>query len=1101
MNMGKHGRGGGTESSLLWVRHALDFHAGLWHVCGMKIFSSKSRPVHLGAFPLEKLRRRDAPLSHVPDVPFPALVMARPDTPESIVNAMGPFQAMMDVLRVGRVNPVQADIPSDPELRAQHLKAFGYYVDASMMGVCALPGQARLTIPRRNPDTGVLARDLRERQTKTLAAGVDVIMANLRDAASAPVTALPDHTHALVILMAYPRDPKRGEPGSDWIMDAQAERACLRATENATVLAEYIRQLGYDARVHSPTTSDVNLGTCAVAGGLAVWENGVLRAPWIGPRFGLAVVTTDMVLAPDMPLVPLADQPAAALKGLHWQIGTHGGVSARSHDPFARRDYVAGPHPFETLKRVDDPTTYIDAPNVPRVPKRTDMFARAQFGDMGPKVQDAMKGGHHVIKSAPSAAQRRLLGALILLQDGAVTGPATSHDPAANAANLKAASYFLGTDAAALSACPEWTWYSHDATGTPIKPPHDQALSMIIDQGFETMEGASGDDWISVSQSMRAYLRFSLLGGVISQHLRNLGFAAKAHTVMDGDVLQPPLLLLSGLGEVSRIGEVILNPFLGPRLKSGVVTTTMPVAHDKPIDFGLQKFCESCNKCARECPSGAITAGPKKMFNGYEIWKSDSQKCATYRITNQGGAMCGRCMKTCPWNLEGLFAESPFRWAAMHIPKAAPILARLDDKVGKGGLNPVKKWWWDIEVKPDGGYAAPTAPVNARDLQPDLDLKHEDQTLAVYPAPLAPHPWPYPDPMNREAGIKAHAALLSADEHRARNAAGEMGHLHLYNTSDDTPVLDLRVVRADQLTDDVTLYDLAHPQGHALPEWTAGAHLDLVVAPEYLRPYSLMGDPADRSHYRIAVLREDKGRGGSALLHRLFTPGRRVFVSKPVNHFELVEDAAHSALMGGGIGVTPMIAFAHRLHALGRPFDLHYSSSTRASAAFVSILADVPWRDRVHLHLSDEGSRADLVRIMSALPEGGHVYTCGPDAYMQSVMDSAGAANLPEDARHLEYFSTPELPDYVNHPFTLRLASGREIAVAADQSASDALIAAGVHVDIKCSDGICGVCKCGVTAGAVEHRDFVLSARQRETQIILCQSRAAEPGGTLEIDL
>ena len=95
-------------------------------------------------------------------------------------------------------------------------------------------------------------------------------------------------------------------------------------------------------------------------------------------------------------------------------------------------------------------------------------------------------------------------------------------------------------------------------------------------------------------------------------------------------------LLLSGMGEVSRIGEVILNPFLGPRLKSGVVTTDMPLAHDKPIDFGLQAFCEACNKCARECPSGAITAGPKLMFNGYEIWKSDSQKCATYRITTLG---------------------------------------------------------------------------------------------------------------------------------------------------------------------------------------------------------------------------------------------------------------------------------------------------------------------------------------------------------------------------------------------------------------------------------------------------------------------------------
>jgi reductive dehalogenase len=730
------------------------------------------------------------------------------------------------------------------------------------------------------------------------------------------------------------------------------------------------------------------------------------------------------------------------------------------------------------------------------------MFARGQFGDMGPKVQNAMKGGHHVVKSAPAAAQRRLLGALILLQDGAVHPDPVAADPLRNAENLKAASYFLGADAAGLSACPDWTWYSHDATGTAIAPPHDQALSLIIDQGFDTMEGSSGDDWIAVSQSMRAYLRFSMLGGVIGQHLRNLGYGAKAHTVMDGDVLQPPLLLLAGLGEVSRIGEVILNPFLGPRLKSGVVTTSLPVQHDKPIDFGLQKFCETCNKCARECPSGAITAGPKKMFNGYEIWKSDSQKCATYRITNQGGAMCGRCMKTCPWNLEGLFAEAPFRWAAMHIPKAAPILAKLDDTVGKGRLNPVKKWWWDVELKPDGGYDTPTAPVNARDLQIDLDLKFTDQTLAVYPAPLAPHPWPYPDPMNREAGIKAHAALISADQHRAKNAAGETGHLHLYDVGADAPVLDLRITSAQQLSAGVTLYDFAHPEGHDLPEWTAGGHLDLVVAPEFLRPYSLLGDPADRSRYRIAVLREDHGRGGSALLHRVFTTGRRVFVSKPVNHFELVEDAPFSLLTGGGIGVTPMIAFAHRLHLLGRPFALHYSASTRASAAFVDFLKDMPWRDQLHLHVSETGSRADLPALMSALPQGSHVYTCGPDTYMQSVMAAAAAADVPEAARHLEYFSTPDLPEYVNHPFTLRLsASGREIAVAADQSASDALIAAGVAVDIKCSDGICGVCKCGVRSGAVEHRDFVLSAKQRATAMILCQSRAAQAGATLEIDL
>ena len=1066
----------------------------------MKIFSGKSRPIHLGSYPSERLKRLSA-LPDLPDVPFAPLSFKRPEDPQNIVNAMGPFQAMMDTLRNGAVNTAGALIPEDPEARSQHLKSFGYYNDACMMGVCALPEATLLTEPRRNPDCAALAQMLRTEQTKTLATGIDLIMAGLRQAASAPDLPLEGHTHALVFLTSYPRDPRADEAGSRWITDAQAQRACLRSSENATVLAEYIRQLGFQARCHTSTTSDVNLGQLAVAAGLAVYEDGSLQAPWIGARFGLAVVTTDMALAADAPLAPLAQQPWSAISGPHWQLGTHGGHNARNHDPYAKRDFASGPHPFERLKRVEETTTYIDPPNIPRVPKRSDMFARAQFGDLGKKVQDHTRGGNHITKSAPSSAQRRLLGALILLQDGEVTADPTPIDADTAAECLKAASYFLGIDAAGLSACPDWTWYSHDATGTAITPPHDQALSMIVDQGYDTMEGASGDDWISVAQSMRAYLRFSLLGGVLARHLRDLGYAAKAHTVMDGDVLQPPLLLLSGLGEVSRIGEVILNPYLGPRLKSGVVTHTLPNTHDKPIDFGLQKFCETCNKCARECPSGAITAGPKKMFNGYEIWKSDSQKCATYRVTNQGGAMRGRCMKTCPWNLEGLFAEAPFRWAAMNLPGTAKTLAKLDDAVGRGKINPVKKWWWDIERDATGQFGVPASPVNERGLQKDLDLKFEDQTMAVYPAPLAPHPWPYPDLMNREAGIAAYEAMVTAEEHKLLSAKGETAHLHLYNQASDSPVLDVRITRAEALSEGVMLYDFMLADGGDLPEWTAGGHLDLVVTPEFLRPYSLMSDPADRKRFQIAVLREDEGRGGSATLHKIFTKGRRVFVSHPVNHFELVEDAPHSLLMGGGIGVTPMLAFAHRLHLLGRPFDLHYSAPKRETAAFAQILADMPWANHVHLHISAEGSRVDLDHVMAKAPEGTHVYTCGPDAYMQSVLSAAEAAGVPEEARHLEYFSTPEVPEYENHPFTLRLPDGREIPVSAAQSATDALNDAGISVDVKCSDGICGVCKCGVDGSKVEHRDFVLSAKQREGAMILCQSRAAEPDGTLDITL
>ena len=214
-----------------------------------------------------------------------------------------------------------------------------------------------------------------------------------------------------------------------------------------------------------------------------------------------------------------------------------------------------------------------------------------------------------------------------------------------------------------------------------------------------------------------------------------------------------------------------------------------------------------------------------------------------------------------------------------------------------------------------------------------------------------------------------------------------------------------------------------------------------------------------------------------------------------------MRSATKTYLMGGGIGVTPMIAFAHRLHAIGADFAFHYSASRRADAGFLDDLTKMSWADRVHLHFSDEGTRADFDAILTQAPEGTHIYCCGADRYMSAVMDAAERRGIPEDARHLEYFNPPEQPEYENHPFTLKLSDGRRIDVSADQTAADALNAAGIHVDVKCSDGICGVCKCGVSAGEVEHRDFVLSNAQRETTMILCQSRAAEPDGEIEVDL
>ena len=1068
----------------------------------MRLFSIKDRPVHLGPFPLERLMRHDG-LVDFSGLAAPQPLGFQDADPENLANAMARFMGMFDTVRDGALAHGAAEIPEGAEQRSQHLKAASYYFDATMVGIAALCPAHHLATPFRNPEIEALRAELEAGQPATHAAGIDQIYADVLDAARLTHGPVPHHSHALVFLVEYTRDPAKDEPGTDWLHGSQPQRAALLANNTAVVISSYLRLLGYEARAHSASTSDVDLLRLALSAGL-VDETGA--APYIGKRFALAAVTTTMPLAADAPLGPDAGRNGWRSHGPDWQMGRGTSRSAARAEPFAKRPFHLGPYPFEALKRVEKPTTFMDEPRIPRFPKRAEFFARALFGDMGKSVQEVAKGGYYVVKSPIGACARRALGALLLLQFGGPRGPASprSHDPLRNAQNLKAASYYLSADAVGLCRVPEWAWYSHGSNGDVIAPRHPHAVNLLLDQGYDTMEGASGDDWISVAQSMRAYLRFSLLGGVIGEQIRRMGHDARVHSVIDGEVLQPPLLLLSGLGEVSRIGEVILNPYLGPRLKSGTVTTTMPMAHDLPIDFGLQSFCNACNKCARECPSGAITAGPKLMYNGYEIWKSDAEKCTRYRLTNAAGGMCGRCMKTCPWNLEGLFAESAFRWVAMKAPQTARALAALDDKLGRGKINPVKKWWWDIELDPKAARYVRARATNTRGLSPEIKLKYQDQTLAVYPADVMPQPYPVIHPLNREEGIARYRALLSPQEYQARLAQGATeGLAPGPQALAEPPVFAVMVSKRDDLGPDIARFELRRADGAALPAFTAGAHVDVVIAPEYQHQYSLAGDPADRSKYVLGLLREPDGRGGSALMHRVFREGRRLFISPPRNHFPLEEAAPFSLLMAGGIGVTPMLTMAHGLHALGRDFALHYSAANRDAAGFAPEMAGYAWADRVHLHLSQGGGRADLATVIPDYAAGFRLYTCGSNRYMDAVFAAAQAKGWPDTALLREYFTVPEPPDWVNHPFSLELVkTGKTLQVPADKSATDVLAEAGIAIATKCADGICGVCAVGHPAGQeIEHRDYVLSAAERESRVILCCSRPKQAGGVLRVEL
>ncbi|MEM9776686.1 MAG: reductive dehalogenase, partial [Chloroflexota bacterium] len=274
--------------------------------------------------------------------------------------------------------------------------------------------------------------------------------------------------------------------------------------------------------------------------------------------------------------------------------------------------------------------------------------------------------------------------------------------------------------------------------GTEIPPRHKYAIVILIDQGYETMAGSSGDDWISASQSYRAYLRGSEVATVVANYLNELGIEAQSHTNSDSDVLHLPLILQAGLGELSRIGEVVLNPFLGPRFKSSVVTTNLELAVDKPIDFNLQKFCDSCLKCARECPCGAISFGDKVMFNGYEMWKPDVAACARYRVSNPAGAGCGRCMKVCHFNKKGLFQHRLALWFAVNVPATHKFLIWLDDALEYGKRMPNWNWWWNHEWR--GEKIEKPKKTNERNLRPGREAPTTVRNVTYYGIESAPPP-------------------------------------------------------------------------------------------------------------------------------------------------------------------------------------------------------------------------------------------------------------------------------------------------------------------------------------------------------------------------
>ena len=339
----------------------------------MKLFSYRNRPVHLGPYPAERLRRVAPPPHGADTARPPARPLAARPAPDSsgVAHAALEYLRFFACLRDGDVAPQRAPLPDDPASLANELKSAAYFMDASAVGVCAIPASVWHEVPAKL-----------------------------------------GHGTALVLLVEYGGAPDPGSRAAAWVGCAADDVAALRAAEVAVAIAGYVRRMGFRARAHTRDETDIDHDALVVRSGLGQRDGERIVSPHLDTRYASAVVTTDMPLAADRPLAPqsLRDRSLAHLVGLD---GTRSLVQRWQR---RRRPSHLGPYPMERIKRVDAPTTLIFEDEVPRVPKRAAFFERALRGDMGPKLQ--RERARFATKHPFAHAMTPMIRGMVPFQDG-----------------------------------------------------------------------------------------------------------------------------------------------------------------------------------------------------------------------------------------------------------------------------------------------------------------------------------------------------------------------------------------------------------------------------------------------------------------------------------------------------------------------------------------------------------------------------------------------------------------------------------------------------------------------------------------------------------
>jgi reductive dehalogenase len=371
----------------------------------------------------------------------------------------------------------------------------------------------------------------------------------------------------------------------------------------------------------------------------------------------------------------------------------------KSNNSILYSEKQLGPFPMHKIKRVEKPTNLITG-DVQRYDMRDTAYGRAGRGEYGSIVQKGMKNlppGKYPL----SAAQKDVIEHIAVMKGNPVASQKApiTEEPEALSRHMKAVGHFLKADLVGICKPPQSAYYSHDKEGRPIEIKYENAIVIAMRKEANAMRTSKGFDWMGDPLSFQAYQHLGMVAETMADYVRRLGWDATAEFgpsfANRYTLVMPPLALMAGFGEVSRIG-IIMNPFLGVAFKVAAVLTNMPLTPDKPIDFGAQSFCQNCKICAEVCPSKAISAGDKVMYNGYETWKLDTERCASFNFTNKNGTMCNRCVKACPWSNPPTWSHNLVRGLVTRFRLAQSIAIRASYLTGIGKHYPEDQWWFDI---------------------------------------------------------------------------------------------------------------------------------------------------------------------------------------------------------------------------------------------------------------------------------------------------------------------------------------------------------------------------------------------------------------------